>query len=190
MKVLVGCEESQVVTKAFRKLGHKAFSCDLIQTRGNPDWHIRGDIEDWISIGGDLVILHVDCTAMALSGNRWYGKGMPRHDERLRAIEWTVNLWEEAKENFDRACLENPMSVIFQYLNADTVQYIHPYQFGHGEKKQTGLALHNLPELIPTNEVDGREERIWKMAPGPNRKRDRSVTYQGIGDAMASQWNF
>lgn len=188
MKVLVGCEESQIVTRAFRKLGHIAFSCDLVQTRGNPNWHIQGDIEDFIVIGGDLVILHVDCTAMALSGNRWYGVNMPRHDERLKAIDRTMKLWEKAKKYFDRVCLENPMSVIFQYLNADIVQYVQPHQFGHGEKKKTGLALHNLPELISTNEVDGREERIWKMAPGPNRKRDRSVTYQGIADAMAEQW--
>jgi hypothetical protein len=112
---------------------------------------------------------------------------MPRHDKRIEAIDWVVELWEKAKKYFDSVALENPASVIFQYLNVE-VQYIQPWQFGHGEKKKTGLALHNLPKLIPTNIVDGREERIFRMAPGPNRKRDRSETYPGIADAFADQW--
>jgi hypothetical protein len=189
MKVLVGCEESQTVTKAFRDRGHAAFSCDILPTRGNPDWHFQGDVMNYIELERDrwdIIILHPPCTALSLSGNRWYGYGMPRHDERIKAIDWTVKLWEHAIDYCEMVCLENPTSVIWQYIKKP--QYIQPWQFGHGETKKTGLALHGLPELYPTNIVDGRDQRIWKMSPGPNRKRDRSVTYQGIADAMAEQW--
>lgn len=189
MRVLVGCEESQVVTKAFRYRGHEAYSCDLLPTRGNPDWHYQADVMDIMpSRRWDLIILHPDCTAMAVSGNRWYGKGMPMHYKRIEAVNWTTYLWETAILYSDRVALENPVSVIFKYLDAK-IQYIQPHQFGHGETKKTGLALHNLPELIPTNHVDGREQRVWKMAPSPTRKRDRSETYQGIADAFAEQWS-
>lgn len=135
----------------------------------------------------DLIILHPPCDALAVSGNRWYGKGMPKRKQRAEAIMWTKGLWEIAKQHSKRVALENPVSVIFKYLDCE-VQYIQPWQFGHGETKKTGLALHNLPPLKPTNIVDGREQRVWKMAPGPNRKRDRSETYQGIAEAMADQW--
>lgn len=189
MKVLIGCEESQVVTKAFRDRGHDAFSCDIIDTRGDPKCHIKDDIFNAVtSQKWDLIILHVPCTALAVSGNRWYGKGMPKHKERNKSIQWTIDLWETAKKHSPRVALENPVSVIFQYLDYHTLQYIQPWQFGHGEVKKTGLALWNLPELIPTNIVDGREQRVWKMAPSPTRARDRSVTYDGIAQAIADQW--
>ena len=189
MKVLVGCEESGVVSQAFRDLdlGHEVWSCDLQPTRGDKDWHICGDViqalrsQEW-----DLVILHPDCTAMAVSGNRWYGKGMPMNDKRKEAVEWTLDLWELAKARANRVVLENPVSVIFSHI--DNVQYIQPWQHGHGETKKTGLALHGVPPLRPTNVVSGRENRVWRMPPGPNRKRDRSKTYQGIANAMANQW--
>lgn len=187
MRVLVGCEESQVVTNAFRDRGHDAFSCDLVETRGNPEWHIRKDVKEAVKGDWDLIILHPDCTRLAVSGNRWYGKGMPKHNEREWAIEWTVDLWERAKNNAKKVVLENPVSVIFQHLDSP-IQYIQPWQFGHGETKKTGFALHGVGELIPTDIVAGREQRVWKMAPSPNRKRDRSKTYQGIANAMAAQW--
>ena len=188
LKVLIGCEESQVVCKAFRDKGHEAYSCDLVETRGNPDWHIQGDIMDNLE-GWDLIILHPDCTAMAVSGNRWYGKGMEYHQKRLDSIDWTVNLWNKACRYCDRVVLENPISVIFKYLDYEYKQTIQPWQFGHGETKSTCLVMTaDVGELIPTNIVEGREQRVWKMAPGPNRKRDRSVTFQGIADAFADQW--
>jgi hypothetical protein len=187
--ILIGCEESQTITKAFRDAGYVAYSCDLEPTRGNPDWHYQQDIMEVIPTRRwDLIILHPDCTAMAVSGNRWYGRNMPRHAERLASIEWTIQLWELAIQYSDRVALENPVSVIFSHLNAD-VHYIQPWQFGHGETKKTGFALHNLPPLTHTNIVNGREQKIWKMAPSPTRKRDRSKTYQGIADAIVSQWN-
>lgn len=188
MLVLVGCEESQVVCASFREAGHEAYSCDLLPTRGNPDWHFQQDIMGVIPTRKwDLIILHPDCTAMALSGNRWYGVGMPRHEERLKAIEWTTKLWELAKKHGKGVVLENPTSVIFKHLKA-TVQYIQPYEHGHGETKRTGLALHNVMPLRPTNRVKGREQRIWRMAPSPNRKRDKSETYKGIAKAFVLHW--
>ena len=190
--ILVGCEESQTVCKAFRDAGYEAYSCDLQPTRGNPEWHFQQDIIEVIPMRKwGLIILHPDCTAMALSGNRWYGTGMPRHNERVKAVKWTLDLWELAKQYSPKVVLENPKSVIFPPLRKKgaIVQYIHPWQFGHGETKETGLALHNMPRLKPTNIVEGREQRVWKMPPSPTRKRDRSETYLGISLAMPQQWS-
>ncbi|MEO5351006.1 MAG: hypothetical protein H7836_15385 [Magnetococcus sp. YQC-3] len=187
MAILVGCEESQVLCSAFRIAGYEAFSCDLLPTRGNPDWHIQGDVKDALrSRYWDCIILHPDCTAMALSGNRWYGRGMPMHQKRLDAIEWTVDLFEMAKVHAGRVALENPASVIFTYL--PNVFWLQPWQHGHGETKKTGFALHNLPPLVPSDVVGGRENRIWRMAPGVNRKRDRSETFSGVASAIVKQW--
>lgn len=186
MNVLFGCEESGKGRDAFAKLGHNAWSCDLQSTR-SPGNHYQCDImEALYEQKWDLIVLHPDCTAMSLSGNRWYGKGMSRHQERIDAVRWTLKLWEKATEICPHVAMENPLSVIFNYL--PNVQYIQPYQFGHGETKKTGLALYGLPRLVPKNEVDGRENRIWKMPPSKNRKRDRSESYEGIMDAMAQQW--
>lgn len=124
---------------------------------------------------------------MALSGNRWYGKGMRDHKQREIAVHWTKITWEIAKEVARIGCaLENPTSVLWKFLGRP--QYIDPHDFGHGETKKTGILTHNLPPLVATNKVEGREQRIWKMPPGPNRKRDRSETYKGIAEAMAEQW--
>ena len=187
MAVLVGCEESQTVCRAFRAVDIESFSCDINPTRGNPQWHYQCDIvEVLMSRRWSLAILHPDCTAMAVSGNRWYGRGMPRHPERLAQVEWTKRLWILAKKQADRVALENPVSVIFSEL--PNVHYIQPWQFGHGETKKTGFALHNLPPLTATNIVEGREQKIWKMAPSKTRKRDRSKTFPGVAEAMADQW--
>lgn len=156
MSILIGCEESQVICAAFRAAGYEAYSCDLQPTRGNPDWHLQQDIMDVIPTRQwDLIILHPDCTAMAVSGNRWYGRGMPMHSKRIEAVKWTVKLWELAIKHGDRVALENPVSVIFTHL--PNVFYLQPHEHGHGETKKTGFALHNLSPLIPTNNVDGRE---------------------------------
>jgi len=191
MEVLIGCEESQTICKAFRELGHEAYSCDLVATRGNTGWHIKGNVIDAVaSRQWDLIILHPDCTAMAVSGNRWYGTNMPYNDQRTAQLEWTLKLWELAKQHSPKVALENPVSVIFTELKKQgvVVQYIQPWEYGHGETKNTGFALHNLPELVPTNIVEGREQRIWKMGPSPTRKRDRSATFPGIAKAIAEQW--
>ena len=187
LPILIGCEESGVLTGAFRRAGQLAFSCDLLPTRGNPKHHFQADVKEVVkSRTWGLIVLHPDCTSMALSGNRWYGRGMPNHQARLGQVKWTLDLWELAKQHSERVALENPASVIFTHM--DTVQYVQPWQFGHGETKRTGFALHNLPRLVPTNVVEGREQRIWRMPPGPNRKRDRSQTFTGIAAAIADQW--
>lgn len=185
--VLVGCEESGKVRDAFQKLGHNAWSNDLVPARNGGN-HLRMDVVEAINrYSWDIIILHPSCCAMALSGNRYYGRGTPRHAERLAAIQWSIKLWELAKHVARIGCaIENPLSVIWPYIGKP--QYIQPYQFGHGELKKTGILTHNLPALTPTSIVPGREQRIWKMPPSANRKRDRSETFQGIADAMAQQW--
>lgn len=186
--ILIGCEESQVLCKAFRNAGYEAYSCDLQPTRGDKKWHYQQDIMKVIPTKQwDLIILHPDCTAMAVSGNRWYGRGMIKHYKRKQAIEWTVKLWELAKKHSEKVALENPVSVIFKYIDAP-VYYVQPYEHGHGETKKTGFALYNLPPLKPSNIVEGREQRVWKMPPSPTRKRDRSKTYIGIAEAIVTQY--
>lgn len=189
MRVLIGCEESGKVREAFRKLGHDAWSNDLVPARDGSQYHLQKCVKRAIEEDGpwDIIILHYDCTKTAVSGNRWYGKGMPKHQERLDDIRWARDLWDIAKKHARVGCAyENPVSVIWNEIGRP--QYIHPYEFGHGETKKTGILNYNLTPLVPTNKVNGREQRIWKMAPGPNRKRDRSETYQGVADAMAQQW--
>ena len=188
MRVLIGCEESGVVRRAFRERGHDAWSCDLVDSRDLTAYHLICDVKDAIRrYPWDLIILHPDCTAMAVSGNRWYGNNMPHNQKRLDSIAWTVDLWELAKKHCPRVVLENPVSVIFSHLNAP-VCYVQPWEHGHGETKRTGFALHNVPRIEPTDPVEGREQRVWKMAPGPNRKRDRSKTFPGIAQAMVKFW--
>lgn len=187
MRVLVGCEESQTVCRAFRARGHEAYSCDLQPTRGRPEWHLQGDVMDALEAAEwDLIILHPDCTYMAYSGNGHYGPGKPEHYKRQRALEWTLALWEKAKKHGKRVALENPKSIIFAYLRQ--MQYIDPSQFGHYEQKLTGIATHNLPFLEPTDVREAVVQRIDDMPPSATRKRDRSVTFKGIADAMAEQW--
>ncbi len=185
--ILIGCEESQTICKAFRDAGYEAYSCDIEPTRGNSDWHYQADIMEVIPTKQwSLIILHPDCTAMAVSGNRWYGRGMPMHHKREQAVEWTLNLWELSKKHSQRVALENPVSVIFKHL--PNVFYLQPHDHGHGETKKTGFALHNLEPLKPTNKVEGREQRIWKMPPSATRKRDRSQTFTGVANAIVQQW--
>jgi hypothetical protein len=202
-KALVGCEESQTVTKALRKVGVDAKSCDLEPTRGNPEHHIQGDIVEHLKSVPegyyDLGIFHIDCTTVAVSGNRWYGRGMPRHQERIDYINWVESEFiPSLKKKCKRIAIENPKSVIFPILRkyGFRVYYVHPWQFGHTEQKETGFAVVGLPTLKETNNVyeemmllpKQEREKVFRMPPGPNRKRDRSVTYQGIADAIANQW--
>lgn len=187
MKVLIACEESGTITTLLRQHEIEAYSCDLLPTRGNPDYHYQQDLEQVITQGWDLIIAHPPCTALSLSGNRYYGSGMEKHEKRVTAIKWTVDLWEKIKQNSKYAALENPSSVIFQYLNAP-VTWVQPWEHGHGEVKKTGFALHNLPKLIPSNIVSGRDPKVWLMPPSETRARDRSKTYPGIALAILNQW--
>lgn len=197
-RILVGCEESGVVRRAFCALGHDAYSNDLISPRDNSPKHLLMDVKKAILEYGpwDIIILHPECTALAVSGNSTYGVGMPKHQERINAKIWTSHLWElSCKEAKIGVCLENPVGVLWAHLGIKP-QYIQPYQFGHLEQKKTGLALYNLPKLKETNNVyeemiklpRNKRERLHFLGPSPTRKRDRSETYSGIAFAMAEQW--
>ena len=198
MRVLIGCEESGAVRREFRRRGHDAWSNDLLPARDGDCHHLQMCVRKAITQHGpwDIIILHPECTALTVSGNGTYGVGKPKHAERPAAIAWTLDLWELAKrEARIGAGLENPIGVLSTNGMPDPTM-IHPWQFGHTEKKKTCIWLHNLPPLKPTNNVyeammrlpQRERERVWWMSRGPNRKRDRSETYQGVAKAMAEQW--
>lgn len=185
MRVLVACEESQVVTKAFRKLGHEAYSCDIEEpSGGHPEWHLRDDVRRYLSPHSyDLLIGHPPCNHIASCGAKWFKE--KRSDGRQQsAVDFFMTLWECG---IPRIALENPIGIMSTRFRKPD-QIIQPWQFGHGETKATCLWLRGLPLLEPTNVVAGREQRIWKMGPSPERAKLRSKTYQGIADAMAEQW--
>ena len=184
MRVLVACEYSGTVREAFRARGHDAWSCDLLPSDDDSPYHWQGNAQAIFHDTWDLIIMHPPCTALAVSGNRWYGKGMPRNAERVAAIEWTTEFYWDAVFWCNKVCMENPVGV----LPIKATQWIQPWQFGHGETKKTGLWLHGLEPLVPTNIVKGREQRVWKMGPSKDRWKKRSETYQGVADAMAEQW--
>ena len=193
MRVLIACEYSGRVREAFRELGHDAWSCDLLPSDNLTDYHYTGDCWPVIAEGWDLIIMHPPCTALAVSGNRWYGSGMPKHQDRLYSIDWTLALYEHAKKHAPKVAFENPVGV----LPVKPTQYIQPYQFGHAESKKTGLWLHNLPPLVPTDNVEDvwrtlpkkEAQRIHFLPPSADRWKIRSETYRGIAEAMASQWS-
>jgi hypothetical protein len=180
MRVLVACEFSGTVREAFRALGHDAVSCDLLPSEV-PGPHMQGDVLSALDGGWDLMIGHPPCTHLAVSGARWF-KDKVR--EQADALAFVAALMDAP---IPRICIENPVSVIASKIRKSD-QVIQPWQFGHGETKATCLWLKGLPKLIPTNIVSGREARVHKMAPGPNRWRERSRTFSGIASAMAQQW--
>jgi site-specific DNA-cytosine methylase len=180
MKVLVACEYSGRVRDAFTKLGHDATSCDLLDT-DTPGKHYKGNVLDIINDGWDLMIAHPPCTHLAVSGARWFKEKAKEQEEALEFVRVLLNA------PIERIALENPISVISSKIRKPD-QIIQPWQFGHGETKATCLWLKNLPKLVPTNIVEGREAKVHKMPPSPDRWKLRSTTYQGIADAMAQQW--
>jgi len=197
MNVLVAYESSGTVREAFRNLGHNAWSCDLQPADDNSRYHLKTDA-DFVMKDGfgfyDLIIMHPPCTALAVSGNAHYGTGKPKHDQRLEAIDYTVGMFELAKSVARYVCMENPVGV----LPIKASQYVQPYEYGHPESKKTGLWLHNLPRLEPTDILPKPDCGHWgnqtpsgqnKLGPSENRWKIRSKTYQGIADAMAQQWS-
>jgi hypothetical protein len=178
---LVACEYSARVRDAFRRRGHDAWSCDLLECEGDSSWHLQQPVEEVLSDGWDLMIAHPPCTHLAISGARHFHR---KQREQSEALDF-VRLLMAAP--VDRWCIENPVSIISSAIASPT-QIIQPWQFGHGETKATCLWLKNLPQLRPTNCVSGREGRVWLMPPGPDRWKERSRTYQGVADAMADQW--
>ena len=183
MKILIACEYSGRVRDAFRDRGHDAVSCDLLPTDA-PGKHYLGDVSDILDDGWDMMIAFPPCTHLAVSGARWFKE--KRADGRQQAALDFVRLLLDAK--IDKIAIENPVSIISSHIRKPD-QTIQPWQFGHGETKRTCLWLKNLPLLTPTNIVEGREQRIWKMPPSANRWKLRSQTFQGIADAMAGQWS-
>jgi hypothetical protein len=161
-----------------------------------PGPHYQGNALDMLDQRWDLIIAHPPCTALAVSGNRTYGEGKPKHEERLTSVKWTVNFWNACKKAANSVCMENPVGVLRRLGKMHAPQFIQPYQFGHMEQKKTGLFLHRLPSLTPTNNVyhemmalpKNIRERIFHLPPSPDRWKIRSTTFSGIADAMAEQW--
>ena len=191
MKVLIACEESQEVCKAFRRLGHEAYSCDILPcSGGHPEWHIVNNVLNILgknlwnqNKGWDLIIAHPYCTHTSVSGARWFKdkKLDGRQQEAIKFFMMFVNA------DCEKIAIEHPISIMSRHYRKPD-QIIQPWMFGHGETKATCLWLKNLPKLKPTNIVEGREARIHKMPPSKDRAKLRSRTYTGIAKAMAEQW--
>jgi hypothetical protein len=184
MNVLIGCEESGVVRDAFAALGHKVLSCDLQETRA-AGAHYRGDIFDVIDYPWDLAIFHPPCTHTSVSGAKHFAEKW-MDGRQANGVAFFMQLVRRSA-HVPKVVFEQPVSIISTlYRKPD--QVIQPWQFGHGETKATCLWLRGVPKLIPTEIVEGRDDRIHKMPPGPTRARERSATYPGIARAMADQW--
>lgn len=182
MRILVACEYSGRVRDAFIARGHDAMSCDLLPTEV-PGPHHQGDVRDILGDGWDLMVAHPPCTDLAVSGARHFAAKIA--DGRQQSALDFVRLLLDAP--IPRIALENPVSVIASHIRpAD--QVVQPWQFGHGETKATCWWLKNLPPLVPTDVVDGREPRVHLMPPSPDRWKERSRTYAGIAEAIAEQW--
>ena len=178
--MLVACEYSGTVRDAFIARGHDAMSCDLLPTE-RPGPHYQGDVRGVDLSSFDMMIAHPPCTHLAVSGARWFKDKQTEQREALEFVRWLMVC------PVPRIAIENPVSVISSRIRKPE-QIIQPWQFGHGEQKTTCLWLKNLPKLAPTNVVEGREQRVWRLPPSPDRWKLRSATYQGIADAMADQW--
>ena len=197
MKILLACEESQAVTKAFRDKGHEAYSCDLYETSGDHSkWHIQGDVLPLLNQEWDMIIAFPPCTHLASSGAAWFEA--KRADGRQQAaIDFFMAL---ANAHCDKIAIENPVGIMSsQWRKPD--QIIQPYQFGDSFSKRTCLWLKGLPKLVPTNVVDPGESityasgkkmpkwyaEAWKLS-SEERSKARSKTFPGIAKAMADQW--
>jgi site-specific DNA-cytosine methylase len=198
MRVLVACEWSGVVRKAFRAKGHEAISCDFLHTPGNSPYHIRGDVLDIIDGGWDLMIAFPPCTDLASSGSRWF---KDKVEKQIEALKFVRQLLDAPIEHI---CIENPVGVITKNIRKWD-QLIQPYDFGEDASKQTCLWLKNLPKLQRTEyvhprliEENGKVYKRWanqtdsgqnKLGPSKDRAKIRGITYEGIAKAMAEQWS-
>ena len=206
MKILVACEESQAVTKEFRKRGHDAYSCDILGcSGGHPEWHLQKDVREVINEKWDMIIAFPPCTYLANSGNRWFNiekygdKARQRFKDRDLAIKFFMLF---ANANCDKIAIENPIGTIStQWRKPD--QIIHPYYFGDPERKSTCLWLKGLP-LLKHDKINYVSPNIIKRKDGkgtyskwnintlslPPKERSiaRSKTFPGIAKAIAVQW--
>lgn len=205
MKVLIACEESQEVCKAFRSRGHESYSCDVQEpSGGHPEWHILGDALEALNGGKivtmdgiehnvgkwDLLIAHPPCTHLAVSGARWFTEGLKPLSLKYEAAAFFLKF---AEADVEKIAIENPICIMSTlYRKPD--QIINPYQFGHPEQKKTSLWLKNLPPLKETDNVydymmalpEKERAKVWWM--GSGHAKERSKTYPGIAKAMAEQW--
>lgn len=197
MKVLVACEFSGVVRRAFRAAGHDAWSCDLLPAEDGSPFHIQGDalvllsaqknlLKKW-----DLLIAHPPCQFLCNSGVRWlYNPDKSLNFDRWNDMHRAGRFFRHfLNAQIPRIAVENPIPHKYarEYTGKQT-QVIQPFHFGHGETKATCLFLRNLPPLKPTDIVEGRVARVHRMPPGPDRWKERSRTFEGVAKAMASQW--
>jgi hypothetical protein len=196
MKVLVACEYSGIVRNAFLARGHDAWSCDLLPSEDGSNRHITGDAREILNDGWDLLMVaHPPCTRLCNSGVRWLSKPPPGRtaEDMQRELREGADLFSAFwNASIERICVENP--VMHKHAKALIVNYrefsqsVQPWQFGHGETKRTCFWLKNLPPLQPTDVVSGRDQRVFRMPPGPQRWKERSRFYPGIAKAMADQW--
>jgi hypothetical protein len=186
-RILVACEFSGTVRDAFIAEGFDAVSCDLEPCDSDKGKHYRCDVRDLLSEEWDLVIAHPPCTYLCNSGVRWLHTQTGRWWKMIQAAMFFRKC---LAANAAHVCVENPIphKYAMEIIETDYRQTVQPWQYGHGETKATCLWLNNLPPLVPECVVPGREQRIWKLSPGPERGRLRSITYTGIASAMARQW--
>ena len=184
MRILVACEESQAVTVEFRNRGIEAWSCDILPASGPmPQYHIQGDVVGVMDDGWDCIIAFPPCTHLSSSGAKWFEQ--KRQDGRQQeGINFFMRF---AAHPCERIAIENPIGIMSSVWRKPD-QVIQPWQFGHGETKATCLWLKGLPKLEPTDVVEGREPRMHRLPPTPDRAQLRSKTYPGIAKAMATQW--
>jgi hypothetical protein len=196
MNILIACEYSGRTREAFRKLGHNVISCDLLPSEDNSPNHYQGDVFELIRMKGkgyfDLMIAHPPCTYLTNSGVRWlYNADKTLNVERWEKMKEGAEFFKKLLEvDIPKIVIENPImhSHAKKIIGVDQSQVIQPWMFGHGETKATCLWLKGLPLLKPTNIVEGREQKMWKLSPSPTRWKERSRTYQGISDALANQY--
>jgi len=186
MRVLVGCEYSGIVRDAFTAAGHYAMSCDLLPSE-TPGPHFMGDVREVLDAGWDLAVFHPPCTYLANSGVRW----LHERPERWAQMREGAALFRALLDApIPRIAIENP--VMHRYavecIGRKHDQTFQPWHFGHGEVKRVCLWLRGLPPLTPTCIVEGREARVHRMPPGPDRQKERSRFFVGIAAAMAHQW--
>lgn len=194
-RMLVGCETSRVLSGAFEALGWDAWSCDLLPPDTPTNRHIIGDVRDHLT-GWDLILIaHPPCTRLCNSGVRWLSKPPPGRtlDDMQAELQEGAALFSDLwNAPVPRIAVENP--IMHRHAKAlirnyePPAQTIQPWQFGHGETKATCLWLRGLPKLTPTEIVEGREQRVARMPPSPDRWKERSRTFDGIAAAMADQW--
>jgi hypothetical protein len=202
-KILISCEESQTICKAFRNLGHEAYSNDIMDcSGGHPEWHLKMDAFEAVNhMEWDCMIGHPPCTYLTITGNKWFkpefkDRFPDRHQQREDAIKFFIDLYNV---NIPYVALENPVGVMSSRWRKPN-QYVQPYEYGDPHSKKTGLWLKGLPKLVPTKIVepqfhiykDGRRDPIWHVEtlklPADERSKARSKTFQGIADAIAQQW--